>query len=278
VTPSLPSPHAFRRVVVAIDVGAPAREILHAAVDLAARLRAEVEALVFEPAAQLRAAGLPIALLALPGGWAVDPATLGAGLRAAAERARRIVEEAAARERLRWSFRVVGEAAAAEAVRGGAGQIVVVERPHGRGPWAGAEPAHGGAPGASRAVLLVRPAARERAALLPFRLSVVWDGSVPAGEALDVALAIAGGAGSEPRLLVAAADLREAEGLAGAAFPRAGRWLPWGWTGGAGLAGLARALPLDAVLVVGSESPAAGGFRGRARLLEAARGPVLLVG
>jgi hypothetical protein len=110
------------------------------------------------------------------------------------------------------------------------------------------------------------------------RLSVLWDGSAAAGEALDLALAIAGGARGEPRLLVAAADLREAERLAGEAVPRAGRWLPWGWAGGAGPAELARALPLDAVLVVASGSPAAGGVSGRERLLAAASGAVLLVG
>jgi hypothetical protein len=273
--PSLP---AFRRVVVAIDAGAPAREILDAAVGLAARLGAELEALMVEQADQLRAARLPVALLALPGGWALDPATLASGLRTAAERVRRFVEEAATREQLRWSFRVVGERAAAEAVQGGAGEIVVVERTWPPPSGARAEPGAAGWPGAPRAVLVVRSAARRRPPSPRLRLSVLWDGSAAAGEALDLALAIAGGARGEPRLLVAAADLREAERLAGEAVPRAGRWLPWGWAGGAGPAELARALPLDAVLVVASGSPAAGGVSGRERLLAAASGAVLLVG
>ena len=274
MSPPLPPP-AFRRVVVAIDAGAPAREIIEPAVGLAVRLGAELEALLVEQAAQLRAARLPVALLALPGGWALDPAILGTGLRAAAELARRVVEEAAARERLRWTFRVVGEAAAAEAVRGGAGEIVVVARLRAGGFADQAPPLEGTG---VRAVLLVRPAARRAARAPRLRLSVVWDASAAAGAALDVALAIAGGARGEPRLLVAAADLREAERLAGEAVPRAGRPLPWAWAGGEGPADLARALPLDAVLVVGTGSPAAGGVRGRERLLAAASGAVLLVG
>ena len=258
---------AVRRVVVAISAGAPAREILEPAAGLAARLGAELEALLVEEAAQLRASRLPVALLGLPGGWSLDPATLGAGLRAAAERARRLVEAAAARDRLRWSFRVVGEAAAAEALRAPEGQIAVVEVPGTALPWdeAAAPP---------RAVLLVRPTRRPAG----LRLAVVWDASEAAAGALDLALAISGGARPEPRLLVAAADLREAERLAGEAVPRAGHRLPWAWAGGPGPADLARALPPDATLVVGRGSPAAGGVSGRARLLAAAPAAVLLVG
>jgi len=270
----------IRRVLLALDAAGPGPATLDAAAGLAFRLDAELAAVLVEEADLLRATALPSSRhLALPGGERLDLDAVGAGVRASADRARSLLEAAAARRQVRWSFQAMRERAVRELLEtGGAEELLVVERPRDRlAGMGGLTGLLGAATAGTRPVLVLGPAMRPGGARPGGRVSVVWDESESAAAALDLALRICRGVAEGPSLLVAAAHLAEAERLAGAAAPRAGRWLSWRWAGGSTPGDLLRSLPLDAVLVVGAGSPAAGGASGRARLLREARGPVLLV-
>jgi hypothetical protein len=183
----------------------------------------------------------------------------------------------AARGRLRWTLRVVEEAAEAEAALGARECLLVVDRT----AWARRSGALEGEPGTApgeRCVLVTGAMQLQRTGRAGAPPWVVWDASAAARAALDLGLRLAAGTGAAPRLLVAAPDLREAERSAGrAAAHAAPTWLPWRWAGGASPGDLVRALPPDAFLVVATGCPAVGGRAGRERLLRATRGPVLIL-
>jgi hypothetical protein len=264
-------------VLLPLDAAAPVREALEAAVGLAARLGAELEATLVEGPDLRRAVGLSSSRhVALAGGAALELGAAAAGLRAVAGRVRADLERAAGREGLRWTLRVLEERAAREAVAGRGGDLVVVARAD---TWRArpGEPAGSRDPAAGMTSFLVLgPRRRARTAE---RVWVLWDASAPAQVALDLAQHLTAEGREGPRLLVAATDLGAAERLAGGARSHAGRGgLAWRWAGGTGTGDVLRAFPIDAVLVVAAASPAAGGAEGRRRLLNGAQGPVLLLG
>ena len=129
----------IRRVLAALDAAAPARETLQAAVALATSLHADLEALLL-PAPELRRVMSLAAVrhVALLGGAALDPGAASRGLEAAVVRARSELQRAT-RGRLRWTLRVVEEAAEGR-------------RPWARGSacWSWIAPRGPGAPGPSR--------------------------------------------------------------------------------------------------------------------------------
>jgi hypothetical protein len=263
-------------VLAALDAAAPARETLQAAAALAARLHADLEALLFAAPELRRVMGLASTRhVALPGGAALAPEAVTRGLEAAILRMREEVERAATRARLRWSLRVLEREADAGAALAAAESLLVLDR----ASWASRAAAleEELAPSAGRRVLVL--GAPGRAPPAAPRVWAVWDASEPARAALDLARQVSAGTGQPARLLVAAGDLREAERRAAQARGASGpEELPWRWAGGGTLGDLVRALPTDAFLVVATGSPAVGGRAGRERLLRAAGGPVLLLG
>ena len=99
-----------RRLWVALDASSHSLAALEAAVRIAARLDAELAGLFVEDEDLLRWSRLPIGRAVDPvsaKARSVDAPTVEQELRAQAGRARRALEAAAQRERVRWSFRVV---------------------------------------------------------------------------------------------------------------------------------------------------------------------------
>lgn len=265
----------LRRILVAIDASRPSLEALEAAAILAARHGAELAGLFVEDIDLLRAAELPFAgPLALIGGSPLPAASIGASVRALAERARAALAEVATTRQLRWSFRVARGRVEVEVLQAAVEADLLALGRVGRGLAGGRRPGSTAQAAASRARAPVLLAAGEAANALP--LWVAWDGSSGAEAALDLALRLAGSGDASPVLLVAAAGPAEAEALAAAASARAGRPLAWRFAGGPSPGDLRRALPFRAALVVGPASPVVGGTAGLERLLADARGPVLL--
>lgn len=100
---------AVNRVVVALDHAALAEAALDLAIRLASTLRAELSGLFVEDIDLLRLAGLPIAKetgFAVPVPRRVEPADVERTLKLQAQEMKGLLEEAAARGRVQWSFRV----------------------------------------------------------------------------------------------------------------------------------------------------------------------------
>lgn len=122
---------AVRRILVATEAGTGAPEALEAAAELAHRLDAELEVLVVENVDLLRAGGLPFArqVTVAGRGWeAFEVPVIEQEMRAFSTRARRLLEDAAARRRLVWSMRVARGSMARElAAASEAADLIVVE-------------------------------------------------------------------------------------------------------------------------------------------------------
>lgn len=97
----------IRRVILALDVAARDQESIAAAVELAARLGAEVLGLFLEDPRLLRWARLPVARQVSPWGGALDEGRLEAQLKALAARARAELEQAARRLGVAWQAQVL---------------------------------------------------------------------------------------------------------------------------------------------------------------------------
>lgn len=264
---------SIRRVLLALDAAAPGRDALEAAAALAARLDADLQALLVEDPVLRRAVGQPARHLALLGGALLAEGAVAAGLEAVARSVRADLERVAARARVRWSLRVVEEPDAPGAMAGGRESLLVLERAT---PFGSRVPA--AEPG-EPPVLVLGPTARRGRPPLPDPIWTVWDASEAARQALELALQLAAGGRATLQLLVAAPDLRAAERLVEEGRALTGRAsMGWRWTGGPSLGDLVRAFPVDALVVVASASAEAAGPGGRERLLQAAPGPVLLVG
>lgn len=120
----------IRRILAAFDVTSAGPEALDAAVEMAARLRAELIALFVEDPGLLRLAGLPFVQQVTAYGAArrFEPEAMEAEMRALMARAERRLAEAAARHRLIWSVRSVrGPLAEALAVAGVEADLVMLE-------------------------------------------------------------------------------------------------------------------------------------------------------
>jgi len=120
-----------RRILVATEAGTGAPEALETAAELAQRLDAELEVLVVENVDLLRASGLPFArqVTVARRGWEeVEVTVIEDAMRAFSSRARRLLEEAAARRRLVWSMRIArGQMARELAAAAESADLVVVE-------------------------------------------------------------------------------------------------------------------------------------------------------
>lgn len=192
MTPSGPEP-ALRHVLVAFDLSAHSLAALEAAAALAARTGGEIAGLFVEDEDFLRLAGLPVARFLDPASAAVRPhsvATMERELRRLAEGARRAIEEAAKRARVRWTFRVVrGPVSPAVLAEASGADLVALGRtgheshPGRRlGSTARTLVAYAPAP-----VLLLRRGERVAPPTL-----VAYDGSDVADRALDLAVRLAG--------------------------------------------------------------------------------------
>jgi len=182
----------FRRVLLALGPGSDYRAALAEAIRLAASLEAELSTLFVEDTRLLDASRHSFARRYTPmgAGWQqFGERELTQAMRSLAEQVRRAVAEAAARDRLRWTFTVVRGDIEAEALSAaeeadlvvlGAGQDVLE---------AGLRPpslARLGARARERSVLYVRHRAPSAA-----RLTIAYDGSPGAARALAVAARLA---------------------------------------------------------------------------------------
>jgi len=127
---SAPGGFAPRKILVALDLSGHGRAALDAAVDLAGRLHSELEGVFVEDADLLRLACSPLAYhVTVPFGVSepLETGRVEADLSAHAARARRALEGAARRRRIRFTFRSVRGRVTAEilAAAGGADLLVV---------------------------------------------------------------------------------------------------------------------------------------------------------
>lgn len=130
----------MRRILVALDASTHSRAALDNAVDLAARVEAELLGLFVEDANLLQLAALPFAREVGSAAGAARPlnaAAMERSLKAQAERARLALAAAASAARLRWSFRVVRGEVAAELVAASFDADLVSIGKMGRQPSAG---------------------------------------------------------------------------------------------------------------------------------------------
>jgi len=103
------STFTIHRILVALDASPPSLAALYAAVDLAARMDAEVVGLFVEDTALLRLADVPCAREVLyfsVAGAPLTRASIEAQFRAQSEQLRRTLEAVAQRAQVAWSFRI----------------------------------------------------------------------------------------------------------------------------------------------------------------------------
>ena len=201
---------ALRRILVALDAASFSESALDSAVELAARLEAELSGIFVEDLDLLRSAALPFVReysLTSAGGADFDTASVERELKLLAAQARRALEAAAARTRVRHSFAVVrGQLAAALAAASAGIDLVVLQgscRPLARHLRLGA-PGRSVAFGVASSVLLLEPGAR-----LPRTVFVLFDEGAAGSKALAIAARLALVAGGELVALLEAADARE---------------------------------------------------------------------
>jgi nucleotide-binding universal stress UspA family protein len=277
-----PPGFTVRRIVVAVDSSAHATAALEAAVALAARMHADMEALFVEDIDLFNLAALPFGheiTLATGSPRTFDTAALEEQLRREVSRARRAVEEAARRAQVRSSFRVARGRIAAEVmaaagtadllIMGTAGQGVAFRFRPGRVALAAAE-------NAPRSVLLLR-----EGAVIRGRPLVAYDASPSAEKALDAAARLADATRASVRVLVAEPDQEKATALrerAAARLAAAGIRAEFSDAFELTLDTMCRTVQeTDAdVLVIAADNPRLEG-EGRLRLLQRVTCPVLLI-
>lgn len=186
----------IRRVLVALDSTRDNLVALEAAAELAAHLEAELSGLFIEDIDVLHLSELPFARevrYTAVGHRALDRATVEREFRVVAEAARRALEAAAGRHRLRWSFRVVRGQVERELLNAaGESDLVAVgkaDRPLTRGRRLGHRARAVTARGPAAVLLTEGPAAREGEPI-----TVTYDASACSERALGVAARLAGAA------------------------------------------------------------------------------------
>lgn len=213
----------IRRIVVALDTSADSAAALEAAAALAALLEAELEGLFVEEENLLRLAAHAVTEVDLLSGRRrpLERAQLQRQLRARAARARRSLERAAGRVRVRWSFRTARGRVETELLAAGADLITLGVRGHSprRPPGSTAEAV---VAGAALPVLVLGRGAR-----LGRTVHVLYDGTPAAQRALAIAVELARRNRALLSVLVPGEDSqarrREVEGLVpGAAGPPEG--------------------------------------------------------
>ena len=270
-----------RRIVVAADASPPARAALAAAVRLASQLEAELEGLFIEDVNLKRLAALPVGREIRWGGGfsARDAAAVAEDLQAEAAQIRRALQDAAARARVKASFRVLEGRVEQEVVAAaGAADLLVLG-------LTGRRISTSTAPGATalaavtrstHSVLVLRAGAE-----VGRRALVLYDGSAGAAQALDFAARVADDDEASLTVVLRAPDEAEALKLRRRAASRlardrqGARFLP---ATAPTLADLCRAASGTGtgLLVISADDPLVQG-EGARRLLEDVLCPVLLV-
>jgi len=220
----------FRRVLLALDPSADYEAAIGEAIGLAARLHAELAALLVEDERLLGAARHPFARAYSPAGssWrAFGADDIEDAFRGLADRVRETVERMAAPGRLRWSFSVVRGDIEAEALSAAdEADLVVLGAGVDRLPAALRPPSLARnlpARKGERSVLLVRPRAPQVA-----RVTLAYDGSPGANRALratrllaqpdDISIALIGPDAKAARALEAAVQERLGDEATGVEF------------------------------------------------------------
>ena len=279
----MPPPEVtIRRIVVAMDNTATAGHALDAAIDLAARLQAELEGLFVEDETLMRVAELNLGrTFNMLSGRAqtFDAAAMSAMLRGEAARVREALAAQAARSRVSHTFRVVRGLMAHELITAAEAADLLVLSLAGRQVGAGMRAAPAALAAIERArapVLIVRPGTQLRG-----RAFVLYDSPDDGADLLSAAARlIAGADGSLVVLLVGTDDAAVAERRARAEADLARLGLAAGFR-------RVQTLALDdvcsllggadaGVLVVSARHPLIAG-ESRASLLERVACPVLVV-
>jgi nucleotide-binding universal stress UspA family protein len=181
-----------RRIVVALESGCENRQALEVAADMAARMRAELHGIFVDDIHLLRLAALPFTRqtsLHSAGSLPIETNEIEAELRALASRARRSLQDVAARLRVPWSFETVrGDRSSVVAATQGTDVLVVetTTRPFGRHirmptEWSQI------AISCERACVLTSPVRHGRGGIL-----AIHDGSESGEHAVEAALALDG--------------------------------------------------------------------------------------
>lgn len=201
---------ALRHILVALDAASFSQSALESAVELAARLEAELRGIFVEDLDLLRSAALPFVRqfsLTSAGGGDLDTESVERELKLLAARARRALEAAAGRTHVRYSFTVVRGQLGAEIAAASSGiDLVVLQgscRPLARHLRLGA-PGRLAAVGLASSVLLLEPGSG-----LPRTVFVVFDEAETGSKALSIAARLALVADGELVALLAAADAHE---------------------------------------------------------------------
>jgi nucleotide-binding universal stress UspA family protein len=271
----------IRRIVVAADTSAHGRAALEAAVRLAARLEAELEGLFVEDVNLKRLAGLPVGREIRFGFGAVgrDTGAIADDLRAEAANIRRALESAALAAHVKATFRVAEGRVAAEVVAAGSGADLLVLGRSGRRIGPGISlggTALAAIMQSSRSVLVLRPGVD-----IARRALVLYDGTLGADKAVDIAAELAADDADSLTVIVRAGTEAEAAKLRRRAAQRlmahgqAARFRAVPEPTLAGLCRTAGAMGAS-VLVISGDDPLLEG-EGRRRLLEDVACPVLLV-
>jgi nucleotide-binding universal stress UspA family protein len=181
----------IRRILVALDASPHSLAALEAAVDLAARLRAELSGLFVEDVNLLRLAGSP---LAQEVGFfsatrrRLDAQQIERQLRAQASRVRQALQAMAEPAEVQWSFRIARGVIASELLTAAAEVDLIIL---GRGGWSLTRRRRLGS--TARAVLSEAPGLAlilQHGAGLEMPVLVVYDGSPLAQKALAAAAAL----------------------------------------------------------------------------------------
>jgi len=198
----------IRRILLALDASPGSLAALDAAVELAAKIEAELSGVFVEDEELVRMAESPFARQILyPSATegTVTRASVEREMKSQSERARRALEEAAQKAHVRWSFRTVrGQVTRELANAAGTGDVLAV----GRVSWHEARSAHRvGSTAFELAasnvplLLVVRQAPRPT-----FRVAVYYDGSPSGTRALLTAAQFARAAAGSAVVLLAAPD------------------------------------------------------------------------
>jgi nucleotide-binding universal stress UspA family protein len=193
---------AIRRILVALDASPRSLSALHAAVELAAKMEAELSGLFVEDVDLLNLAEAPYAreiLYATAGEVSLNRAGMERKFKAQAEQARKALAAAAERAQVPWSFRTVRGKVAPEVVAAAGGADLIML---GRQGWSfSLRPRVGSTALAVMAEAIPALILCERGLMSSLPVLVCYDGSRISKRALDTAAHLAE-SGSKTLILV----------------------------------------------------------------------------
>lgn len=183
--------HRFRRILIAMDAESPSGPSARAAARLARRLEAELVGWFLEDASLMRLADNPLARhLDLPSGTAsqIDKESLERQLESLATEAREALERECGEQAIEWSFEVRDEPLEKLAEASQMGDLLVVETV---GRQLGAKTYMRTSAAAIGATLPVSVLFLQQGASGPESIVIPYDGSLVAGDALEMASELA---------------------------------------------------------------------------------------